>query len=102
MTRHGERLQTGAAASATALVEALKGLFSVICITLSDESTAAARSTGVTAQQSAASLTFVFCHATPHRKIVQKRSSVRRMSGHSIDKYASVQVVRMSRAAQKP
>ncbi|CAL8470133.1 g9675 [Coccomyxa elongata] len=53
MTRHGERLQTGAAASATALVEAVNGLFSVICITLSDESTATARSTGVAAQQSA-------------------------------------------------
>ncbi len=61
MTRHGERLQTGAAASATALVEAVIGLFSVICVTLSDESTATARSTGVVAQQSAGQ-TYILPH----------------------------------------
>lgn len=50
MTQHGERVQSGAAASTSAIVEAMHGLFSVICITLNDESTADAR-TSVTDQR---------------------------------------------------
>ncbi len=53
MTRHGTREQSGAAASTTATVEALAGLFSVICITLSDDSTADARSAAANAARSA-------------------------------------------------
>ena len=53
MTRHGTRAQSGAAASTTATVEALVGLFSVIRITLSDDSTADARSSAASAQTGA-------------------------------------------------
>lgn len=53
MTRHGTRAQSGAAASTTATVEALAGLFSVIRITLSDDSTADARSSAASAQTGA-------------------------------------------------
>ncbi|KAK9915923.1 hypothetical protein WJX75_006066 [Coccomyxa subellipsoidea] len=56
MTRHGTRAQSGAAASTTATVEALAGLFSVIRITLSDDSTADARSSPASAQTGAGSV----------------------------------------------
>ena len=53
MTRHGTRVQSGAAASTTATVEALAGLFSVIRITLNDDSTADAQSSDASAQTGA-------------------------------------------------